>query len=378
MSRKLVTIRKISALILMDGYDAVCLAAIDGWTTIVKKSEFTVGQYCVFFELDSFIPATDTRFAFLKKTTKFKGQEGYRLRSMKLRSYLSQGLALPTWFLGLSNALVEQWYQDQTDISSEFNVIKYDNAVQELDQRPGLKSGKPRGSFPSFIPKTDQERIQNLTHLWKTLPSDTAFEETLKLDGSSMTCYKIEQIPTLWQRFKSFFGFTTPNYHFGVCSRNLELSRSANNVITFDNQGKSSEYNQSDFWRTAISYDIESKLPIGYAVQGELIGPKIQANHEKVTKLEYHIFDVFDIRTGLYLRPLDRREFCAKHGLPHVPVTDTMFQPFQYTLQELLEHVDTESMNPNTISEGRVYKAIDGSNLSFKVINNKYLLKSEQ
>lgn len=370
MSRKLVTIRKIAALIPIENCDNICLALVDGWTVIVKKTEFKVGDTCLFFEIDSFIPV-EPRYAFLKKTTTFEGKEGYRLKTMKMKGVISQGLALP---LSMFPELID--YSE--DYSEALGVIKYDNAVQELDQRPGLKSGKPRGSFPSFIPKTDQERIQNLTHLWKTLPSDTAFEETLKLDGSSMTCYKIEQIPTLWQRFKSFFGFTTPNYHFGVCSRNLELSRSANNVITFDNQGKSSEYNQSDFWRTAISYDIESKLPIGYAVQGELIGPKIQANHEKVTKLEYHTFDVFDIRTGLYLRPLDRREFCAKHGLPHVPVTDTMFQPFQYTLQELLEHVDTESMNPNTISEGRVYKAIDGSNLSFKVINNKYLLKSEQ
>jgi RNA ligase (TIGR02306 family) len=370
MSRKLVTLRKVSAIIPIDKCDNIALAIIDGWSVIVKKTEFQVGDQCLFFEIDSFIPASDTRFEFLKKTTTFEGKEGYRLKTMKMKGVISQGLALPlTMFPELTD------YSD--DYSDKLGVIKYDNAIQELDQRPGLKPGKPRESFPSFIPKTDQERIQNLTHLWKTLPPDTAFEETLKLDGSSMTCYKIDQTPTLWQRFKALFGFTAPNYHFGVCSRNLELSRSANNVITFDNQGKSSEYNQSDFWRTAISYDIESKLPTGYAVQGELLGPKIQANHEKVTKLEYHIFDVFDISTGLYLRPLERREFCAKHGLPHVPITDTMFQPFQYTLQELLEHVDTESMNPNTISEGRVYKVIDGSNLSFKVINNKYLLKSE-
>ena len=377
MSRKLVTIRKISALIPMDGYDAVCLAAIDGWTTIVKKSEFIVGSYCVFFELDSFIPATDTRFAFLKKTTKFEGQEGYRLKSMKLRSYLSQGLALPTWFLGLSNALVEQWYNDQTDISSEFGVIKYDNSIQELDQRPGLKSGKPRGSFPSFVPKTDQERIQNLTHLWSTLDPETTFEETLKLDGSSMTCYKTLIQPSLFDRIKSLFGFSGPNYHFGVCSRNLELSREANNIITFDNQGKSSEYNQSDFWRTAIKYNIESKLPAGYAVQGELIGPKIQANHEKVSELQYYIFDVFDINAGLYLTPLARREFCLTNDLPHVPVTSFEFKPFKLTLHELLSHVEGESMNPGTISEGRVYKS-NSSQLSFKAISNKYLLKAEQ
>ena len=376
MSRKLVTIQKVVATYPIKDADFIECCQILGWQCITKKDEVKVNDIVVYFEIDSFLPI-EPHFAFLGKTTTFNGMQGYRLRTMKLKKVLSQGLVLPILHFPVEIQTQLSGKQEGDDVTEILKVIKYDNSIQELDQRPGLKSGKPRGSFPSFIPKTDQERIQNLTHLWKTLPSDTAFEETLKLDGSSMTCYKIDQTPTLWQRFKSFFGFTTPNYHFGVCSRNLELSRSANNVITFDNQGKSSEYNQSDFWRTAISYDIESKLPIGYAVQGELIGPKIQANHEKVSKLEYHIFDVFDINTGLYLRPLDRREFCAKHGLPHVPVTGPMFQPFQYTLQELLEHVDTESMNPNTISEGRVYKAIDGSNLSFKVINNKYLLKSE-
>lgn len=368
-ARKLVTIRKINAILPMEGYDQIALALIDGWSAIIKKDEFKVNDMCLFFEIDSFIPE-EPRFSFLGKTVEFDGKRGYRLRTKKLRTYLSQGLALPfSMFPELSPGL--------EDYSDQLNVIKYDNAAQEQMQRPGLKTGKPRGSFPSFIPKTDQERIQNLTHLWNTLPSDAKFEETLKLDGSSMTCYKTAYTPTLWDKIKSFFGYKLMNYHFGVCSRNLELAPDANNTITFDNQGKSSEYSQSNFWTAAKKYSIESKLPVGYAVQGELIGPKIQANHEKVSTLEYYVFDVFDISTGLYLTPAKRREFCALHNIPHVPVTNTSFEPFHITLQDLLEHVDGESMNPGTISEGRVYKHLT-SPLSFKCINNKYLLKSEQ
>ena len=369
MSRKLVTIRKVSAILPIPNCDNIALAIIDGWSVIVKKTEFNVNDICLFFEIDSFIPVSDTRFEFLKKTTEFDGQTGYRLKTMKMKGVISQGLALPfSMFPELSPGL--------EDYSDQLNVIKYDNAAQEQMQRPGLKTGKPRGSFPSFIPKTDQERIQNLTHLWHTLPTDSQFEETLKLDGSSMTCYKTAYTPTLWDKIKSFFGYKLMNYHFGVCSRNLELAPDANNTITFDNQGKSSEYSQSNFWTAAKKYSIESKLPIGYAVQGELIGPKIQANHEKVSTLEYYVFDVFDISTGLYLTPTKRREFCALHNIPHVPVTNTSFEPFQYSLQDLLEHVDGESMNPGTISEGRVYKHLT-SPLSFKCISNRYLLKSE-
>ena len=305
--RKLVTIRKINNLIPIQNCDNIVLAIIDGWSVIVKKTEFQIGDDCLFFEIDSFIPATDERFAFLKKTTTFEGKEGYRLKTMKMKGVLSQGLALPL-------SMFPEITKPLEDYSDLLGIIKYDVAVQDFSQRPGLKSGKPKGSFPSFIPKTDQNRIQNLMHLFET-HRDHEFEETLKLDGSSMTCYKVPKTPSFLAKVLSWFGKPLIDYHFGVCSRNLELSRDANQVTVFDNQGKSSEYNQSDFWIMAIKAEIEKKLPIGYAVQGELIGPKIQANHEKVSTLDYFIFDVFDIEAGLYLLPAERQVFCNKYGL---------------------------------------------------------------
>ena len=369
MSRKLVTIQKIDALIPMEGYDSIQLAQIKGWQVIVKKGEFSVNDACLFFEIDSFLPAIDTRFEFLGKPTTFEGKQGYRLKTKKLKSYLSQGLALPL-------SMFPEITIGQEDYSEQLNVIKYDVAVQEFDQRPGLKSGKPRGSFPSFIPKTDQERIQNLTHLWQTLDPNTEFEETLKLDGSSMTCYKIKKTLSFFDKIKQFFGFKIKPYHFGVCSRNLELKPSANQSTTFNNGGKISVYDQSDFWNMAIKLDLESKIPEGYAIQGELIGPKIQANHEKVTTLEYYVFDVFDIKEQKYLLPKERQAFCSKYKIQHVPILGN-FQPFQLQLSDLLTHVEGQSMNPGTISEGRVYKQLDRP-FSFKVISNQYLLKAEQ
>lgn len=368
-TRKLVTIQQVTAITDIPGADLIASATIQGWQVIVKKSEFKVNDLCLFFEIDSFLPL-EPRYEFLKRTTKFDGKEGYRLKTMKMKGTLSQGLALPlVMFPEITSP------QQDFDYSKLLNVIKYDNEQQEYSQKPGLKAGKPRGSFPLFIPKTDQERIQNLTHLFTT-HQDHEFEETLKLDGSSMTCYKVYKPLSFLAKVLSWFGKPQPTHHFGVCSRNLELSREANQVTTFNNQGKTSEYNQSDFWKTAIKLDIESKLPIGYAVQGELIGPKIQANHEKVTALDYFIFDVFDIEAGMYLLPKERQDFCKQYNLKHVPITNENFKPLSLTLEELLKHVDTESMNPNTVSEGRVYKSLT-SQLSFKVINNKYLLKCE-
>lgn len=376
-TRKLVTIQKISAITDIPGADLIAVAAIQGWQVIVKKSEFQVGDDCLFFEIDSFIPATDERFAFLKKTTTFEGKEGYRLKTMKMKGVISQGLALPLhMFKEVLDRITLSTPVPSEDFSEILGVIKYDNEQQEYSQKPGLKAGKSRGNFPSFIPKTDQPRIQNLTTYFSTLV-DEEFEETLKLDGSSLTAYKIAYIPTRWEKFKSFFGFKYQDNHFGVCSRNLELKRTANATQTFDNQGKISVYAQSDFWSTAIKYDLESKLPVGYAIQGELIGPRIQDNHEKVSELEFYCFDVFNINTGSYLLPQDRREFCALHNIPHVPVISTHCTPLQLGLEDLLKHVEGQSRNPGTVSEGRVYKHVSKP-ITFKAISNLYLLRSEK
>ena len=366
--RKLVTIRKITNIVPIENCDNIALGIVDGWTVIIKKSEFSIGDSCVFFEIDSFLPL-EPRYEFLKKTTKFDGKEGYRIKTMKMKGVLSQGLALPL-------SMFPEVSTNDDDVTNRLNVIKFD-----LEQFYGANTAGPRerkyGSFPTFIPKTDQPRIQNMTHMFLTHKA-TTFEETLKLDGSSMTCYKIPNKPTLFQRVLSFFGKQLPTHKFGVCSRNVDLKPSDNKVQTFDNFGKKSVYAQSDFWATAIKMDIENKLPIGYAIQGELIGPQIQANHEKVSSLDYFVFDVYDINKKQYLTPEARREFCKQNNIQHVPVTNESATPLQMSLEELLAHVDTESMNPGTVSEGRVYKSNSYPTMSFKVINNKYLLKHEK
>lgn len=366
--RKLATIRKITNIVPIENCDNIALAIVDGWTVIIKKSEFSIGDSCVFFEIDSFLPL-EPRYEFLKKTTKFDGKEGYRIKTMKMKGVLSQGLALPL-------TMFPEVFTNDDDVTNRLNIIKFD-----LEQFYGANTAGPRerkyGSFPTFIPKTDQPRIQNMTHMFLT-HKYTTFEETLKLDGSSMTCYKIPNKPTLFQRVLSFFGKQLPIYKFGVCSRNVDLKPSDNKVQVFDNFGKKSVYAQSDFWATAIKMDIENKLPIGYAIQGELIGPSIQANHEKVSSLDYFVFDVYDINKKQYLTPEARREFCKQNNIQHVPVTNPNATPLQMSLEELLAHVDTESMNPGTVSEGRVYKSNSYPTMSFKVINNKYLIKHEK
>ena len=352
-TRKLASIRRIKSLQPIKDKDRIVLAIIDGWSVIVKKDEFVEGDLCVFFEIDSFLPMED-RYSFLKQTT-HNGKPGYRLKTMKMSGCLSQGLALP---LSMYN-WIESDYAENDDVTEQLHVTKYDVALDSQPNQPGTS----QRTFPSFIPKTDQERIQNVTHYFDSL-KDMAFEETLKLDGSSMTCYSIPVEPTIWDNIKRLFGIPFKNYKFGVCSRNMDLERS----------------DSSTFWQVAIAEDIESKLPCGYALQGELVGPKIQSNHEKVDSYQFYIFDIYNITQQRYLNPSERAYMMSGslQTLKHVPIIDHSANIFsQHDLPSLLKHVEGQSINPGTISEGRVYKSTTNPSITFKVISNRYLLKCE-
>jgi len=360
--RKLASIKKIVELCPMEGYDNIELARIDGWNVIVKKGEFNKENSCVFFEIDSFLPDIDV-YAFLGKPIKYLGKSGHRIKTKKLKQYISQGLALP---LGHFTETVLPNRVD-CDVTEVLGILKYDKETVESTQSGSLVTGSAEGKFPSFIPKTDQTRIQSLPAFF-TQHATTLFEETLKLDGSSCTMYKINQEATgLLASIKRLFGFNTTTTHFGVCSRNLEIKRP---VVS----GK-----KSDFWTAAVKYHIEEFLPEGYAIQGELIAPNIQSNWEKVSEVEYYIFDVYDIKNGKHLLPRERRQF-VETVLPfakHIPVMDEATVILALTQEEILARVNRPSMNPKTISEGSVYKAVDNPTVSFKCISNAYLLKEK-
>lgn len=374
MERKLVTIQKIRKLMPIKGADFIELAMVNDWTVIVKKGEFEEGSSCVFFEIDCLLPE-ESRYEFLTSSKRdYFGTPKYRLKTMKMRGCLSQGLALPlSTFPELTGS--------ETDcVASLLNIIKYDPEFYDNKPGSGPKSGNTQGKFPSFIPKTDQERIQNLPHYYE-LYKDHLWEETLKLDGSSLTCYKIDKPLTKWQQVKQWFGLKQSATHFSVCSRNLELKPNDSYSKSFTNDDTISEYNQSDFWKIVLQLDIHKLLPSGYALQGELIGPKIQANHEKVSENQFWIFDIYDITNQKYLTPSERHNFQAQHFTDthcHVPVTEyvKIFTECP-DLESLQKRVTGQSINTGTISEGRVYKSCTIPGLSFKCISNEYLLKEK-
>lgn len=341
--RKLATIRKIEEIKPIDGADAIEAARVGGWWVVVKKNEFKVGELCIYFEIDSWLKYELAPFLSKgKEPREFNGVKGERLRTIKLRGQLSQGLILPL------DIAFEKFVDSKFDEGQEFSEFFYEGSdltelleIQKYEKPiPAQLSGTVKGNFPSFVPKTDQERIQNL----KESDLDGYWEVTEKLEGSSMTCY-------------------LNNDEFGVCSRNLDLKFDENNA----------------FWSTALKYDIEGKMrSIGgnFAIQGELIGLGVQGDHYKLGNLQFYVFDVYNIDKGEYLSSYDREAVVDSMGLNHVPIIGYKF--IEEDIQSLINYADGYSaINPAVLREGLVYKNLDDASRSFKTISNEYLLKEK-
>jgi RNA ligase (TIGR02306 family) len=339
--RKMATIRKIDALRPIVGADAIECAVVGGWTCVVKKGEFNVGDLAVYLEIDSWVPTELAPFLSKgKEPREFEGIKGERLRTVKLRGQLSQGLLLP---LEPTCANIASELIEGLDVSLPLNIQKWEQPMN------AQLAGMAKGNFPSLIPKTDQERVQNLkSEIAQAAEDRLEFEVTEKLEGSSMTVYLIDGV-------------------FGVCSRNLDLRETEDNT----------------FWQVARRDDIEAKMRafpdgVDFAIQGELIGPGIQGNIYKLSKPEFRVFDVYSISGGYYLSPSNRREFINAMGLLHVPVMLIDKDLGVGSIEEILQWADAKSVMGDITGpwrEGIVFKQVDGG-MTFKAISNKYLLKS--
>lgn len=337
MERKLASVRRIIDIQPISGADAIEVAAVDGWQVVVKKGDFAVGDLAVYLEVDSWVPVAVAPFL-CKAVKSFNGVEGERLKTIKLRGQLSQGLLLPL------SSIAESWdpstgWLAGDDITEALGIQKYEKPLS-----PQL-AGLAKGHFPSFLKKTDQERIQNLTKEfteWKA--RGLTFEVTEKLDGSSMTVF-----------FK--------DGQMGVCSRNLELKEDDNNT----------------FWKVAKkAVPMEGADPANcseIAIQGELVGPGIQGNPYKLEGHEIYVFNVWDINAGKHLDPVKCRGMTNAFPalMRHAPVIGTGTK-LPDTIAEVLALADGASAMGFGNREGLVWKCEQDPSISFKAISNKWLL----
>lgn len=333
--RKLASVRRVSGLVPIEGADLIELALIDGWQVVTQKNEYKVGDLCIYVEIDSWVPHDIAPFLTKEgeEVREYKGVKGNRLRTVKLRGCLSQGLLLPLSMLGNREVELGQ------DVSKELGIVKWEREL------PDCLVDKARGIFPSNVPKTDQERLQNVV-LDRWVVGEGTLTE--KLNGESCT----------------FFLDLESSFH--VCSKEIDYLQSESNPL----------------WQVAIKYSVEEQMKIhgleGMAIQGEIVGPSIARNPYKLGELDFYVFSMFQVIGAKYLLPRETEEWCEKLGLKHVPVISKEVGLKDKTKSEILNLADGKSqINRDKNREGLVYRSNTVPGLSFKIISNKWLLKNE-
>lgn len=383
--RALAHIEEIAWIKPIDGADNIELIGVLGWVLIAKIDEFKVGDKAVFVEIDSKCPADDERFAFLEK-------KHYKVKTMKLGKFkcFSQGLALPlTLFPELSDRKLGDdvtkelriTYSSEEDRKRKSNkvdpnakykamaarhkeffskpiirkIMRYDIGRKLLFLFFGKKKDNPK-QFPSWIVKTDENRIENCPFY---LESNEEWVQTEKIDGTSCT-YAVDRM----KRGKNKFEFV-------VCSRNVRQA----------DRDQECYHDSNIYWELADKYNIE-KILIDYAIannydrvvlQGEGTG-SAQGNPYKLKKNRLFVFNL--VVEGVRKGTREMAKFCDDNNLEHVPIINEHYKTPD-TMEEIKLQADGFSIiNPKVKREGFVYRSLDGQQ-SFKNVSREYLLKHQ-
>lgn len=329
--RKLASIQKIINIESIKGANQIEVASVLGWKVVIKKGEFKIGDKCVYCEIDSVMPKENSDFEFLRKNN-------FRIKTIKLRGQISQGICFP---LSIVHHILKQ-PNEGIDVTKLLNIKKYN-----LPEKGSFTGGESSGSFPFYlIPKTDEVRIQAIPEILNEIKGKMGYI-TVKLDGTSGTFLH-------WEN-KVF-----------VCSRKRKVKGDTTNV----------------YWKMYRKYNLKEVLEKEklFALQGEICGPGIQGNKLGLKKHDLYIFNIWNLKTRKYINFKELLEFCKKHNLKHVPIFKESIQ-ILWDLKDFLEMAKGTYKESGKQREGVVvrpmietYSEILKGRLSFKVINNDFLL----
>jgi RNA ligase (TIGR02306 family) len=358
--RKLVTIRRIDEIRPIEGADVIEVVEIGGWDSIVKKEYgLKAGGLCVYFEIDSWLPI-ENRYEFLRQSSykKVGIQEGFRLKTIKLRGQVSQGLAQPISLFPEIEADIKliseykfTWDElYEKDYTSILGVIKYEVEIPE--EMENIASG----NFPTFIEKTGENRCQNQVAKIFLKNKDLRYEVSMKMDGASFT---------------AFYN----NGEDGVASMKWVLEPGTSNPFV-------------RLYEDSLLKENLRLLGRNLAVQGEImqLGGSYGGTRENLKAPTLFIFNIYDIDKSAYISPTERIsviEELFKFGINKnivkaVPIlhNDKTLTELGITdIKELIKFAEGPSLN-HPVREGLVFKSMDGK-YSFKVISNAYLLKQK-
>lgn len=382
MARKLASIVVINDILPIDGADKLELAKMQGkgWQVVVQKGEFYRGDLCVYFEIDSFLDPDDERYSFLRDRClrKFvsKGgnvlREGLKIKTIKLRGVLSQGLLMPlakfpeitARINGLEIGLPADDGEPAVvvqplvgaDVTKVLRVEHYDEVKEQLQPETGSPiSADAKGNFPTdYCPKTDEIRLQACTDYFET-QKGKLFEVTEKRDGSSIS-----------------FGYCPlidAEEPFMVCSRNLRL------------KPVKADGSMPMMWKIVNDSGFEEKCKTvpNLMFQAEFCGCGVNKNRDKLDGFTIEVFRIYDVSKQEFVEAGERKVLCDRLHIPHVPIIDARMYVFNrfHTMDEILPFADGKTARGNP-REGLVFKEVGTTHpCTFKVVSNRYLLSEK-
>lgn len=349
-TKNLAYIAKVTALHPIPGKDLIELAVIKGWKCIVKKGEFNVNDLAVYLAIGCVPDFEDPHFAFLK-------EKGFnRIKTVKMGGVVSQGLLGPTTWLTDRGLGDTSKLKEGDDVAFMMGVTKFVAPEESVQYIPHGKLNGPvviHAPFPEFVPKTDATRLQHFPDAFIDAIRDKEVDITRKEDGCSCT-------------------FIAKDGQYLMCGRNY--------VWTDDDVASAAHY-----FEIQDKYDLKSKLlALGknIAIQGEIVGPKINGNRMKLTSKDFAVFDVYDIDAQEYYSFAAMRAVCDELGLKPVPLLYRgPANDLDLTVEGFLKLAEGTEYGKGVPAEGIVVKSdnavVMGGRVHFKAISNKYLMKHD-
>ena len=390
--RELAYVARVTEIVPIEGADRVEVAKIQGWTCMVAKGAFQVGDLGVFFEADSKVPEKEPFLFMEKRHYKVKVQKFFKgtvISDGLLMSFADFGWKDDKYAEGdfLTKELGITYAEAEDNKRKANSTDKYKKMAQrhpKLFQNPIIKKiyktnfgkkvlflffgkkkdkkgGWPIGRFPG-VSKTDQERCENM--IW-VLSDKTPFIVTQKCDGTSGTFI-------LERKGKKKF-------EFYVCSRNVRMESPVQECFYGNN---------NYYWDAAIKYDIDNKMKqyllthpnITFVCwQGEICGPGIQKNPQSLSELHLFCFHWTDSLNGrIDIR--EAKKYWDAFNMETVPIVSEDyimpddFEDFKKTADGYYDPSVCEG-NKECPREGFVYYKTTEPTFSFKNVSREYLLK---
>lgn len=399
--RELAYIVKVDNILPIEGADRVELACVGGWRIMVKKGQFQIGDYAIYFEIDSKVPEQEP-FMFLEtkhfkvKTQKyFKGKVISQGLLMALEDFEIDGKT-PSWLIsinariaagkdieheGLTEILGVTYSVEEDNKRKAGSEDKYKKMAQRrpnIFKKPlarwfmkrkwgrkvmffffGKKKDKKTG-WPAWVSKTDEERVQNMSWI---LQDKSEWIATEKIDGTSTTATYRNTKKKFWQFWKS-------DHEFYICSRN----------VVFDKPDKNCYYDTNVYTEMAEKYKFEdvlasivNKFNLEWAtLQGETYGAGIQKRDYGMENHDFTGFNLIFSDRGR-LNSVEAKAILEEYDIPWVPIVDEHFI-LPDTVEELLDIATDKSAIDGGMREGLVFRSLDGTK-SFKAVSNEFLLK---